>query len=72
MWAPSPFCAPVRDRVKVVNPLGGTNNLSVIDLTLFEDVRASRLFRWRYTEEDLWSSGSLLEQLVGSCWEVDA
>lgn len=29
MWAPTPFFAPVRGRVKVVNPLGGTNNLMV-------------------------------------------
>ena len=39
---------------------------------IFEDVRASRLVRWRYADEDLWSLGSMLEQLVKSCWEVNA
>lgn len=64
------FSAPVRDWVKdFVNPLGGTNNLWR-DWLLFEDVRVIHLFRWRYTEEDLWSSGSLLEQLVRSCLEL--
>ena len=66
---PIPFlCTCERGSISFVNPLGGTNNLWR-DWLLFEDVRAVRVFRWRHTEEDLWSSGSALEQPVRSCCE---